>query len=70
MDDLRQNNPDLDWPNGLCGEPLPPAVEEWLKTREQGKREREETLARINHRLEKTKKLIDEMKRSVGLDVE
>jgi hypothetical protein len=68
MDEVRQNNPDLNWPNGLCGKPLPPAVEEWLRTREEGKREREEAYARINRRLEEARKTIDRMKRSVGLE--
>jgi hypothetical protein len=68
MDELRQNKSDLDWPNGLCGKPLPPAVEEWLRTRDQGKRESEEAFTRINHRLEETKKTIDRLKRSVGLE--
>lgn len=70
MDDLRQNNSDLDWPNGLCGKPLPPAVEEWLRSRDEGKREREEAFADLRRNIEKNRRRIDRLKRSVGLDVE
>jgi hypothetical protein len=68
MDERRQNKSDLDWPNGFGGKPLPPAVEEWLRTRDEGKREREEAYARINYHLEEARKSIDRMKRSVGLE--
>lgn len=68
MQELRQNKSDLEWPNGLGGEPLPPAIEEWLTTHKQEDRERQEALANLHRNIEKTRKTIDRLKRSVGLE--
>lgn len=63
MDDLRQNDSDLDWPNGFCGEPLPPEIEEWLTSREPGERSRKKLRSEAEEHLEEAQRLLDSLKR-------